>query len=277
MEFLAGLLCLSLGFAAIAVALRRKGRWIDATFRAAICLEAMVLSTAAIDWGYSWVEETALHMALERNVWLLVPHAGALLVILSLVVWGRRAIPRALVLVVGQAASMVPVLYLVGLDLDMSFLAPAPLAALYGSALAAFLLVPAACSVVPRPSSRWHRITMAPRQSLIDAIEGLRSEGFATEPPESVLESGAARGAVDGAFVEVATPPRLVPLAYGLTVTVSPAPAAMPDLPRFASGESLRRVDGDLVYQATSPRDFDITSERLIGFIRAIAAPIPHP
>lgn len=272
MEFLAGILCLGIGVAAISMGITRKGWWLKGTIACVVLLELLVLATTTLDFGYSWVEDTAISIALERNIWLLIPQASALLILLSLLLYGRGAAPISLLISVFEALSVVPIMYLVGEDQDMSFLAPAPLLALYASVTVSFFLVPLACTVVPSPSSRWFRITMEPRRSLIDAVASLTSLGLLVRPPQTIFESGSAEGRVKDTKISLDTTPVLKRLAYGLTITAhSDADLPLPKLPGFAPCEDIRRVPSRIEYRGISSKRFDISPTRLRNFIETLA------
>jgi hypothetical protein len=273
-EFVVGLLSFLIVGAWAAVALQRGGRVREASLWTAIGLQAGVLASLWLDWGYSWVDETAMHMALESNVWVAVPHGLALLCLLGLMRWGRDFAPWASVLSALQGALFVPVLLQVERNTSMSFLALAPILAMFAAVLASFLFLPSACVVIPEPGSRWHRIAFGPRKGLIAAIEGLGDLGLDVRAPGSVFESGAAAGRMGRVGVEVSTVPALFPPAYGLRVRLvgpAQAPGALPDLPGFAQRERLRVVDGTVEYEGWTASGFSVEPARLQAFVRGLA------
>ena len=266
-EFLAGLLCMLAGATCVAFAMRRGGRAIDACTAAGLALQALVVASAWFDWGYSWLDETAIEIASLRNVWILMPHGLALLVLAAPAVWGRRALPHALAIAAIQAGSFEIVLYLVGMDTDRSFFAPGALVALYASALSCFMLLPAAMVVIPAEGSHWWVVAFGRRQALVEAIRGLATEGLDCRPPRSMLESGEARGRA----VAVTTEPSALPPAYALRVRVARAGAgALPALPAFAPRESWLVGRGAVEYLGLSKEGFDVDAGRLAGFVRAL-------
>jgi len=274
-EFVVGLACFAIGGTWAAEAVRRGGRVMSASLWAAAALQVLVLGTLWLDWGYSWVEETALHLALEKNVWVAIPHAFALLTLLGLLRWGLRFTPWALVLSAIQAAMFIPVLLSVERNTSMSFLAAAPMVAMFAATLAAFLFLPGACLVIPGPGSRWHRIAFGPRQGLIAAIEDLRGLGLHVTGPGSVFESGAATGRVGRAEVVVTTLPQLYPPAYGLKVRLRMPPGVVPVVPGrpgFAPRERVAVVEGVVEYEGWTPAGFDVGPERFRAFLLSMAS-----
>jgi hypothetical protein len=275
MEFVGGLACLVLGVLGLWAGVRGSRRVRTGVLVAAVTVEAAVVVTLFLDWGYSWIEQTALETAIRQNVWIALPHAVALLALAVLAVWGRAAIVAAAVLAAFQAALLPVVMYLVGRNVDQSFLAAAPLAALYLSVLAAFLLIPEACRSVPAPGTHWHRVAFGPRQGLLDAIAELHGLGLSPRAPASVLESGGAAGAIGDVRVRVSSEPELLPPGYALRVTTR-RPAAdvafLPARPGFAPRESLSVDGGEVTYLGVSPAGFDVTPERLRDFVRELAS-----
>lgn len=275
MEFIVGLALFVVGGAWAAEAVRSGGRVREASLWTAIVLQVGVIGSLWLDWGYSWTEETALHLILERNVWLGIPHALALLSLLGLLRWGRSFAPWSSLLSAVQSALFIPVLLSVERNSSMSFLAAAPMAAMFAGTLAAFLFLPTACAVLPASGSRWHRIAFGPRERLLAAIEGLRDLGLSVTGPASVFESGAASGRLGEKGVEVSSVPVLFPPAYRLTVRLrSPEGASLPRLPPkpgFAPTETLRVAAGVFEYEGWTPAGFAIEPERLREFVRDLA------
>lgn len=188
-EFLVGFATFGLGLSAIALALRQGRGAARLLLVLALIVEVLVFMGLFLDWGYDWFDRTALDIALNSNVWVALPHALALMVLIVTVFWGEAAAPWAVLLAGLQSTSFLPVIFLVELDTDSSFLSPVPLASMYLSLLAAFFLLPAAWSHLPPEGSRWHRIAFAPRAQLIEAIRSLGALGFSVLPPETILES----------------------------------------------------------------------------------------
>jgi len=286
LELLAGVVSLALGLVLVGAAVRHGGRLVSLTFWLAVALEVAVVGSLWLDWGYSWVEVVAMDMALNRNVWIAAPHALGVLALAGLAAWGARALPAVVGLVALQAASFPVALHFVALDQDMSFLAGAPLVVLYLCVVAAFLLLPAACAVIPAPGGKWHKVAFGPRAALLDAISGLRDAGLAVLPPRSVFESGAATGRVGGTDVSVTSEPSVWPLRYALRIAVTaaayapPPPAsgpAVPPAPGFAATETVRRDGATLHYVGTSGAGFDVSPERLRAFLEAASGRAPVP
>ena len=276
MEFVVGILCFGLAGGWAAVAVRRGGRVRDATLWGAAALQLVVLFTLGLDWGYSWVEATALDLALEKNPWIAVPHALAMLCLVGLLRWGIRFAPWAALLSALQTFLFIPILLSVERKTSMSFLAAAPMVAMFAASTASFLFLPAACGLIPHPGSRWHRIAFGPRAGLIAAIAGLRDLGLDVRAPDSLFESGAASGRVGGAGIEVSSVPALFPPAYGLRVRVrSPGgvPGPVPPVPGFAPRERVHVVDGLLEYEGWTPAAFSVEGDRLKSFLLESARP----
>jgi hypothetical protein len=273
-EFVVGLLSFAGALAWTLWAVRRGPGARAATLWTAAALEAGVLGTLWLDWGYSWVEQTALHVALEQTVWVALPHALAVLVLMGLARWGASFSPWASVLAAAQAVLCIPILLRLEQTLSMSFLAAAPMAALYASVVAALLFLPAACAALPAAGTHWHRVAFGRREALLHAVEGLGDLGLAIEGPATVLESGEAAGRLGEADVRVSTLPSLWPLSYGLTVEVRRpgAPAGGLEVPGFARRETVRVDDGRVRYRGDSPEAFAITPQALRDFVRSLAA-----
>jgi hypothetical protein len=170
------------------------------------------------------------------------------------------------------AGLWVPTLLNVEKNVDMSFLAPAPLFAIFASALAAFLFLPAACTVLPGPGSRWHRVAFGPRDSLIEAIRSLRLHGFTVAEPETLFESGAAHGRSRGVEVQVQTRPGGWPPGYRLKIqALRIAEGPVPTAPGFAPRERFRRNGWTVTYEGTTDAGFQVDPDRLLGFVREMA------
>jgi hypothetical protein len=271
-EFLGGLATLLVGGTVVATGARHPDRVATPALAVALLLQAGVLGTLAFDWGYSWTSIDAISMGFGRCVWILVPQALAVLVFGALAAWGRDALPWVLVVAAVQAATYEPVLLAVGRSLTQSMLAPAPIAGQFASLLSAFLFVPAACTVIPAPGGRWHRIAFGPRARLIEAIRGLDAIGLAVSPPATVFESGSARGAVADARVRVTTEPSVLPAGYALRVRVEAAGAVVPAaLPGLAAAETVRSGSGWVEYVGTSRHDLACEPERLREWVKALA------
>jgi len=273
-EFLGGLACLLAGVLSVGAAVRLGPRAVKACLWAGVALDIWVISTLMMDWGYSWVDVTAISVAAQRNIWIAFPHAFALLSLMAMVVWGLEATPYVVVLTALQTAVFAPVMVFVGLDTDMSFLAPAPLSAMYGSALAAFCFLAPACSVLPRPGSRWYAIAFGSRADLIESVRSLSSMGLSTAPPTSVFESGSASGLIDGVHLDLDTRPSVMPPAYALRLTVMRnilgPPAAHPPPPGFAVRESFRVHADRVVYSGLSPVHFRVSPGSLQGLVKGL-------
>ena len=284
MEFLSGIACLLFGLGTALFAARHGGRAIDRALQAGVVVEVLVIATLFLDWGYDWYDVTAFQLALNRSVWVVTPHVLAVLSLMALWLWGRRAVPRVLVLVVVQAASVAPILYIVSETAEQSLLAAAPVVALYGSVLAAFLFLPATFDRVPSPGSRWYAITMAPRGALIDAIQALAADGLVVAAPGTVFESGSAHGRLGAGEVVVSTEPTVLPLRYALRVRVACAAATSgdaaigdaagrePGLPGFAPKETLHRGVGGLEYLGVTDGGFSVTAEGLRAFVKRLTS-----
>ncbi len=277
-EFLGGLGTFAIGLLAIGLGIRlgRKAAWV--LLAVASIVEALVLAGLFLDWGYDWFDRTALDIALNSNVWVALPHALALMVLTILALWGTQAAPWTVLLAALQSASFPPVIFLVELDTDFSFLSPAPLASMYLSLLAAFFLLPTAWRYIPPEGSRWHRVAFAPRADLIEAIRSLTDLGFSVSPPETILESGSARGLLGNVQVFVTTRPSLFPPAYAFRVrwTWPSSPPPIPvSRPLFAHVERLSVTERSCHYEGLSTASFSIFPGSLQQFLVVVAQPRP--
>lgn len=275
-EFAAGIACLVLGTLGTFLAVSRGTRAVSATFWIAVALDLCVLATLFFDWGYKWVHQVALTTALGTNIWIALPHAGVVMTLLMMVVWGRRTAPWAVVITAAQAVSFIPVIVLVGLDTDTSYLAFAPMFGAFASLLAAFLFLPAAAAVIPAAGSRWYPVVFGPRVHLIRALSSLRDLGFAIAGPTSVFDSGSASGNIGNVRVRVTTTPSILPPAYALRITWSwtwpdKLNAEPVDRPGFAPRETLTGERGTLEYLGLSPRGFKVSEESLQSFLGRVS------
>jgi hypothetical protein len=276
MEFLGGLVCLVIGLGGVAAAATRGIRVARILLGVGLLIEAGIVGTLWLDWGYSWVENSALELAMNRDIWLATPHALGLTVIAGLLYWGRRFSPWASVLSLSQALLFIPVLLGEEQEMDMSFLAVAPIVAMYASILAAFLFLGVACTVVPDRGTRWYRIAFGRRDDLIRSIEVLSEVGLSVRGPSTVFESGSAEGVLGLARIRLSSRPTLVPQAYGLRVEIEfdgdGRPGSLPDAPGFAQKESLDFVNGGVIYQGWSERNFAVSPRTLQDFVARLAS-----
>lgn len=273
-EFVAGIACLVLGTLGTFLAVSRGPRAVSATFWIAVLLDLCVLATIFFDWGYKWVHQVAVTTALGANIWIALPHAGVVMTLLMMVVWGRRTSPWAVVITASQAVSFIPVIVLVGLDTDTSYLSFAPMFGAFASVLAAFLFLPAAAAVIPADGSRWFKVAFGPRVRLISALTDLRETGFATAGPTSVFDSGSASGNIGSVRVRIATSPSILPPAYALRITWSWQERLHPKKvarPGFAPRETMTARRGTTEYRGLSPRGFKVTGESLRSFLTRVS------
>lgn len=273
-EFLAGLATLVAGLTGTGIALRHGRSATRATFHLALVFEALVIAGLFLDWGYAWFNRTALDIALNSNIWVALPHALALMVLAATLVWGPGTAPWSVVLASVQSASFLPVIFLVELDTDASFLSVAPLASMYLSVLAAFFLLPEAWSSIPREGSRWSVIAFGPRARLIEAIRSLAAVGFSVSLPETVLESGRAAGRIGATEVFVTTRPSLLPPAYALRVrwTWPDEPSELNvSRPGFARIERITLVGRSCDYVGLSSGSFEVSPSSLLDFLVSVA------
>ncbi len=273
-EFLAGLATLVAGLIGIAIALHHGRSAARVTFHLALMFEVLVIAGLFLDWGYAWFNRTALDIALNSNIWVAFPHALALMVLATTLVWGPGTAPWSVVLAFIQSVSFLPVIFLVELDTDASFLSTAPLASMYLSVLAAFFLLPEAWSSIPRQDSRWSAIAFGPRSQLIEAIRSLAALGFSVSPPETVLESGRAVGRIGTTEVLVTSRPCLLPPAYALRIrwTWAEEPLA-PDVsrPGFARIEKVTCAGHSCDYVGLSSGSFTVSPSSLSNFLLTVA------
>src|SRR5512143_933695 len=121
MEFVGGLLCLIMGVGAIGVAARLGPRAAWVSLGIAILLEVAVIGVYMLDWGYSWVEASAATLAVDRNVWILLPAVFAGVSVAGLAIWGRRFAPWSATMAAIGALLWIPTLLAVERNVDMSF------------------------------------------------------------------------------------------------------------------------------------------------------------
>ncbi|NOZ02321.1 MAG: hypothetical protein GXP54_10590 [Deltaproteobacteria bacterium] len=276
-EFVAGIACLVLGTGGTMWAIRKGGWAVEATFWAAVVLDLAVVSSLLFDWGYLWIDRTALSIALESNIWIALPHAMALTTLMMLAVWGRSTAPWAVVISSMQTVSFIPVIILVGLDVDTSFLEVAPMFALFSSLLSAFFFIPVASTAIPSKGGRLHDVAFGPRADLIDAIINLESIGLSTWSPASVFESGSAAGTVGPSEVLLDTSPSMFPPAYALRIhwnRPGKTPIEPPEPPGFAKSENFTLVAGEpgkMKYVGLSSGGFDVSVEGLSRFLSTVS------
>lgn len=273
-EFIAGLATLAAGLTGLGVAVRYGRVAARAIFLVALLVEVLVIAGLFLDWGYAWFNRTALDIALNSNVWVALPHALALMVLAMTLLWGPGTAPWSVLLASVQSLSFLPVIFLVELDTDASFLSPTPLASMYLSVLAAFFLLPEAWSSIPQEGSRWSLIAFGPRARLIQAIRSLAVEGFAVFPPETVLESGRAVGRVGSTEVVVSSRPSLLPPAYALRIrwtwTTEP-PTLDVSLPGFTRTERFTSAGRSRDYVGLSHGSFEVSPAGLSEFVVTVA------
>lgn len=269
MEFLGGLVVLALGLGGTAAGVGHQGwrRWL---LVAAVVVEGGILWSLGLDWGYSWVQESPIHMGLQQNVWILTPGLLALLALVGLARWGSAFAPYGVALALAQGISFIPILLQVERNTSMSFLALAPVLDLFGVLLAAFWMIPAACEVIPLPGTHWHRVAFDRRASWIRAIGDLAADGLQVSPPATVLESGEARGTLGGVEVQVTSRPVLWPLGYGIQVRLQGVPAGvLPSPPGLAPVERVVRQGDVILYEGRSPDGSGGAPDRLRTFLEA--------
>lgn len=275
-EFLAGLATLATGLTGIGIAVRRGRRAARVIFYLALALEALVIAGLFLDWGYAWFNRTALDIALNSNIWVALPHALALMVLASTLVWGPGTAPWSALLASIQSVSFPPVIFLVELDTDASLLSAAPLASMYLSVLAAFFLLPEAWSSIPREGSRWSVIAFGTRGRLIEAIRSLTAVGFSVSPPETILESGSAVGRIGATEVLVTSRPSVLPPAYALRIrwtwTGEPTVRTV-TRPGFAPAERISCSGRTCDYVGLSRASFGVSPSSLSDFLVSVAVP----
>lgn len=271
MEFLGGLAVLALGLGGLVGGLGTP-RLRRLLLMAALVLEAGLLWSLGLDWGYSWVQESPMHMGLQQNVWILTPGLLALLVLVGFARWGVTFAPYGAALALTQGLSFIPMLLQVERNTSMSFLAIVPILDLFGVLLVAFWLIPAACQVIPPPGTHWHRVAFGRRDSWIRAIEGLGALGLEVRPPATVLESGEATGTFRGLWIQVSSRPVLWPPGHGIQVRVRGVPPGpLPALPGLAPAETVLRQGEDLLYQGRSSDGSGGPADRLRAFLENLA------
>jgi len=270
-EFLGGLVVLALGLGGLLGGLQTPSLR-RLLLVAALAIEVGILWSLGQDWGYSWVEESPVHMGLQQNVWILTPGLLALLALVGFARWGLAFAPYGAALALAQGLSFIPMLLQVERNTSMSFLAIVPILDLFGVLLAAFWLIPVACEVIPPPGTHWHGVAFGRRDPWIRAIAGLASLGLEVRPPATVLESGEATGTFRGLWVRVTSRPVLWPPGYGIRVQVRGVPPGpLPAPPGLAPAETVVRRGEDLLYEGRSPDGSGGSADRLRAFLEDLA------
>jgi|GEM_PF-2597073 len=220
LEFIAGLFVFGLGIACTAYAIRLGRRFANLWLALGLACQLVILTTIAADWGYSAVDVSPYRIAIDRNIWILLPHIFSALC-LSLPVTYPSSLPYLVVLSAGQACSFMLVFELVSVDIDTSFLSLYPILSVYLSLFSSFLFLARSLYHIPKEGSRWYSVAFGNRLCLLQAILSLKDFGFSTTPPETIVDSGSACGTIGSSKVFVTTKMRLFPPAHGLQINWS--------------------------------------------------------
>lgn len=257
---------IGLGSVAVVIKLgRRAAFWVALL---AVIVQILIIGSLWLDWGYSWVNKTAISVILEKSVWMALAQAFAVVILIGFVTWGLRFSPYGAILAGIQAAVTLEGLFFAEMSTDTSFLGAPALFVMFGSTLTAFVFTAAGLVILPSPGLRWYSVVFGPRQALIDAIEGLSAKGFHTFKPSTVFESGAATGNVGGFAVSVTSGPSLLPLKYGLRIEVGGGLAGSNVVkPAFTDSETIASRETGLTYRGLSSRSFAVDSVSLSAFI----------
>ncbi len=191
------------------------------TLSAAIIIEVIVTFTMFMDWGYSWVEESGIHIAMEHNIWVLVPQLMALTVLVVLLGSKLRRAWLAFMLSILQVPVIFYSIYMVQMDLDLSMFTIAAVICLGGATTAAILLLPTVVRTMPDEGSHLWKLVFANRQGVLQGIRAAAQEmGLTYEPPATILESGSAKGDRPSGSWVIHSHPSLWPPGYGLTIDI---------------------------------------------------------
>lgn len=272
MEFLYGLILLTLGMASIAWVIRDGRKAADWLVRAGVGIQLLVVMLIFADWGHSWVETSGISIVLDRYVWMAFPHMLAVLSVLGLLIYGRVFRGWAALLGAVQTGFMIIVMLTAEQKIDLSFLAPVPLVSMFASSLASFVFVASSLAILPGPESFWYRFVFQPREKLVAEIKGLENLGFEVTPPVTVFECGSARGWMEGSRIEIRTAPKAFPPRYGLQIRVSISRTWHGQrLPKFASFERWELGSGWIEYIGLTDAAFDMAPGSLQRFIKDLA------
>ena len=221
MEILWGVFSALLMLISIYLAVKGGVRAQKVTLILAIIVEIIIVLTIFMDWGYSWVEESGIHIAMERNIWILVPQLMSLLVLVILLGSKLRRAWLAFMLSIIQVPVIFYSIYMVQMDLDMSVFTPAAVICLGGATTTAILLLPTVVRTMPAEDSRLWNLVFVNRQGLLEGIKAAAQElGLAYQSPATILESGSAQGNRPGGAWNIHSKPSLWPPGYGLSIHI---------------------------------------------------------
>jgi hypothetical protein len=273
LEFVAGLLVFVVGLSCIALSLRLGKYFANLCLLLGFGCELAIFATIGADWGYSSIDISPLKIAIDRNPWILTPHLFALLCLFLPIVYPSFSIPYLVAICAGQAVSFVLVFEFVGMDTDTSFLSAYPILSIYLSLVSSFLFLARALYHIPKEDTHWHKIAFGNRIALIKAIQSLKEIGFSTAPPETIVDSGSAKGNIGATTVSITTKMRLFPPAHGLKIEwrFEKPPASLPPLPSSFEDASFGLYGTCARMEKFFTELNDITFEQLRDFLHAVA------
>jgi len=198
----------------------------------------LIICLFFMDAAYSWVDISPLQIA-EKNPLMVFPSFLSLLIVALLVFFGRRVIWGLFLVNILQLLIVIPVLLLVENDTDTSFLSFNTLSMMYLSLAGCFLAMPVGASLIPVKGTRYHEIMYKGRESLLDGLrEFAQRHNLEYTAPATIYETGAVKGSIGDAAIEIDTKPSLFPPAYRLRITVKKGPEA-----RKFERKSIKGVD----------------------------------
>ena len=202
---------------------RPNNTWRQLSLYIATVLEVLVILTIFLDWGYKWVDLRGYSIALQRNVWILLPQVLSGLVLVVLIGSRLKHSWLAFFIAILEIPLLFIMIYNVELDMDLSLLTPASVFCMVGSALAAILLIPTVVHTVPTKDSRWWKVVFGSREELFNDIKELSYKlGLKYNPPKTLLEAGSTQGELPTGYrIQVTTRPRMWPPDYAYQVEIT--------------------------------------------------------
>lgn len=269
-----GLVVFALGFAQFLFTAYYGRRAATVSLVLGASLELTIIVGLFFDWGYDWVNIRGITIALNNNIWLATPHLFGMIILALLAIYGPSVSPWLATLCLAQAVLFLPVLYYVEADTDTSFLTLVPVGTMYLATESAFCFLAYGITCIPESKSKWWKIAYGRRAALMSAITALAKYGFEVFPPQTVLDAGAARGAINGVEIVVTTKPSLFPPGYGLQISFFKPGSSfpVPQRPCFADKENLISYSDRLLYRGRSNGSFTFDEEGLLSFINRVVS-----